>query len=249
MAGRGGRNSGGIAPWSQEHWCSWPVVSRLSFRSGGRAEPLGSYPACVNTGCNEPDGCVLYERRRSRSGRRYWSDFDGRHPLEGPARGQAWTGTVHGLFAELDVGTVTHSALQIGLALAAILAGVGVVAMLTGGGLIWASNKKQDTVKRDRVPATSGGSPRPKSGSCAPRCGRSHAPSPKEGGAPAAHPEDRTVLRGYLRRGATSTTPSRCSRLLCHQNLRSPVVPLGGSLSARGRRGGSAATSSLRRNA
>ena len=29
---------------------------------------------------------------------RYWTDFDRQHPLEGPARGQAWTGTVHGLF-------------------------------------------------------------------------------------------------------------------------------------------------------
>jgi hypothetical protein len=78
---------------------------------------------------------------------RYWTDFDRQHPIEGPARAQAWTGTVHGLFAELGVGTVTHSALQMGLALAAILAGVGLVAILTGGGLIWASKDKEDTVK------------------------------------------------------------------------------------------------------
>ena len=26
---------------------------------------------------------------------RYWTDFDFAHPLEGPARDQAWTGTVH----------------------------------------------------------------------------------------------------------------------------------------------------------
>jgi hypothetical protein len=51
---------------------------------------------------------------------RYWTDFDRMHPLEGPARSQAWTGTAHGLFGELGVGTVTHSALQLALSLAAI---------------------------------------------------------------------------------------------------------------------------------
>ena len=84
---------------------------------------------------------------------RYWTDFDRQHPLEGPAREQAWTGTVHGLFGELGVGTVTHSALQIGLALAGLLAGVGVLAMLTGGGLIWAT-KEKTTVKSRRIPDT-----------------------------------------------------------------------------------------------
>ena len=82
---------------------------------------------------------------------RYWTDFDRQHPLEGPAREQAWTGTVHGLFAELGVGTVTHSALQMGLALAAILAGVGLVAILTGSGLIWVSNGNDVRVP-DTVP-------------------------------------------------------------------------------------------------
>lgn len=70
---------------------------------------------------------------------KYWTDFDRLHPLEGPARGQAWSGTAHGLVAELGVGTVTHSALQIGLAIAGILAGLGLVFGLTGGGLVWAS--------------------------------------------------------------------------------------------------------------
>ena len=69
----------------------------------------------------------------------YWTDFDRSHPLEGPARAAAWSGTAHGLFGELGVGTVTHSALQIGLALAGILAGLGLVFGLTGGGLVWAS--------------------------------------------------------------------------------------------------------------
>lgn len=86
---------------------------------------------------------------------RYWTDFDRQHPIEGLAREQAWTGTVHGLFSELGVGTVTHSALQMGLALAGILAGVGLVAILTGGGLIWASKDgEEDTVKDVQAPDT-----------------------------------------------------------------------------------------------
>ena len=49
---------------------------------------------------------------------RYWTDFDRSNPIEAAAREQAWTGTAHGLVAELGVGTVTHSTLQLGLALA-----------------------------------------------------------------------------------------------------------------------------------
>ncbi|HUF06855.1 MAG TPA: hypothetical protein VMP86_05655 [Candidatus Binatia bacterium] len=70
---------------------------------------------------------------------RYWADFDREHPLEGPARGLAWTGVAHALVAELGVGTVTASALQLGLGLAALFAGVGVVFFLTGAGLVWAT--------------------------------------------------------------------------------------------------------------
>jgi len=78
---------------------------------------------------------------------RYWTDFDRMHPLEGPAREQAWTGTAHGLFAELGVGTVTHSALQLALSLAAILAGLGLTFMVAGGGLVWAAVGKDDYQK------------------------------------------------------------------------------------------------------
>ena len=83
---------------------------------------------------------------------RYWTDFDRMHPLEGPARGQAWTGTVHGLFGELGVGTVTHSALQLALSLAAILAGLGLTFMVAGGGLVWAATGKDEivTTKQER---------------------------------------------------------------------------------------------------
>jgi hypothetical protein len=70
---------------------------------------------------------------------KYWTDFDRRHPLEGPARGMAWSGTAHGLIGELGVGTVTHSTLQMGLGLSGITASIGLFALLAGFGLVWAS--------------------------------------------------------------------------------------------------------------
>ena len=75
---------------------------------------------------------------------RYWTDFDRMHPIEGPAREMAWTGTVHGLFGELGVGTVTHSMLQMALGLAALLAGLGLTFILAGGGLIWVGRAAPD---------------------------------------------------------------------------------------------------------
>ncbi|MBC8194657.1 MAG: hypothetical protein ISR43_06185 [Acidimicrobiia bacterium] len=68
---------------------------------------------------------------------KYWTDFDRRHPLEGPARDLAWSGTVHGLVGELGVGTVTHSTLQLGLGLAAVFGALGLTFLLTGAGVIW----------------------------------------------------------------------------------------------------------------
>lgn len=68
---------------------------------------------------------------------RYWTDFDRLHPIEGPAREMAWSGTAHGLFAELGVGTVTHNVLQMGLGLAGAFAGVGALALIAGFGLLW----------------------------------------------------------------------------------------------------------------
>jgi len=91
---------------------------------------------------------------------RYWTAFDRQHPLDGPARGQAWSGTAHGLFGELGVGTVTHSTLQMGLALAGAFAGIGLMALLAGGGMVWVSRGKEpdawtipDTVE-ETVPET-----------------------------------------------------------------------------------------------
>ncbi len=78
---------------------------------------------------------------------RYWTDFDRMHPIEGPARGMVWTGTVHGLVGELGVGTVTHSALQLALALAGLFAGIGAVLILAGGGLYWAGRSEPEVVE------------------------------------------------------------------------------------------------------
>ena len=84
---------------------------------------------------------------------KYWTDFDRQHPLEGPARDQAWSGTVHGLVGELGVGTVTHSTLQLGLGLAAIFGGLGLTFLLTGAGVLWATKAKEDELKiPDTVP-------------------------------------------------------------------------------------------------
>ena len=84
---------------------------------------------------------------------KYWTDFDRMHPLEGPAREQAWSGTVHGLFGELGVGTVTHSTLQMGLAMAALFAGLGLTLMLAGAGTIWATSGSRDELAvPDRIP-------------------------------------------------------------------------------------------------
>lgn len=72
-------------------------------------------------------------------GGRYWSQFDRQDPLDGPAREQAWTGVVQGLIGQLGVGSVTASALQMGLGIAAIAAALGAVLILLGIGVIWAA--------------------------------------------------------------------------------------------------------------
>ena len=74
---------------------------------------------------------------------RYWADFNREHPIEGPARAQAWTGVAHALIAELGVGTATAAALQLGLALAGLFAGVGATFLLTGAGLVWATRPEK----------------------------------------------------------------------------------------------------------
>ena len=69
---------------------------------------------------------------------RYWSAFNRANPIEAKAREQAWTGTAHGLIAELGVGTATATALQLGLGIAGIFASIGFLALISGFGLVWA---------------------------------------------------------------------------------------------------------------
>jgi len=75
---------------------------------------------------------------------RYWTGFDRQHPLDGPAREQAWNGTVHGLFGELGVGTVTASTLQLANGVSGLILGLGLTIMLLGTGLFWVGRIKED---------------------------------------------------------------------------------------------------------
>jgi hypothetical protein len=70
---------------------------------------------------------------------RYWSDFDRTNPIDAKVREQAWTGTAHALIANLGVGSVTASTLQMGLGIAALAAALGAVLVLAGVGVIWAA--------------------------------------------------------------------------------------------------------------
>jgi hypothetical protein len=76
---------------------------------------------------------------------RYFSQFNRANPIEAKARDMAWSPLAHGLIAELGVGSVTASTLQMGLGLAALFAGLGVVLIVAGLGLVWAV--RPETVK------------------------------------------------------------------------------------------------------
>jgi hypothetical protein len=75
---------------------------------------------------------------------RYFTDFDRQNPIEGPARDKAWSGTAHALIANLGVGTVTASTLQMGLGLAGLFAGVGLTVLIAGLGLVWATRAAEE---------------------------------------------------------------------------------------------------------
>jgi hypothetical protein len=74
---------------------------------------------------------------------RYWAQFDRENPIDAAVRAQAWTGVAHALIGELGVGTVTAQALQLGLALAGLFAGLGGTLILTGAGLVWATRAEK----------------------------------------------------------------------------------------------------------
>lgn len=69
---------------------------------------------------------------------RYWADFDRSNPIDAAVRAQAWTGVAHALIGELGVGTVTASALQMGLGLAGLFGLLGFAFIVAGLGLVWA---------------------------------------------------------------------------------------------------------------
>jgi hypothetical protein len=81
-------------------------------------------------------------------GGRYWSAFNRANPIEAAAREKAWTGTAHGLIAELGVGTATATALQLGIGIAGIFAGIGFFALITGLGLVWAVRVQVEPVRK-----------------------------------------------------------------------------------------------------
>jgi hypothetical protein len=78
---------------------------------------------------------------------KYWTGFDRTNPIEGAARDKIWTGTAHALIAELGVGSATASVLQIGVGVAALLAGLGGTLLFTGLGLVWATRAQTEKVK------------------------------------------------------------------------------------------------------
>jgi hypothetical protein len=77
---------------------------------------------------------------------RYFSQLDRSDPLQGPARTQAWSATAHALIGELGVGTATASALQLALAMAGLIGGIGGTLILMGGGLVWATRREPEPV-------------------------------------------------------------------------------------------------------
>ena len=78
---------------------------------------------------------------------KYWTGFDRTNPIEGAAREKVWTGTALALIGQLGVGSVTASALQMGLGIAALFALVGLTFVLTGLGLVWATRAATEKVK------------------------------------------------------------------------------------------------------
>jgi hypothetical protein len=84
---------------------------------------------------------------------RYYADFNRANPIEGAARGQAWSATALGLIGELGVGTTTASALQLALAMAGLLAGIGLAVIFTGLGLVWVSAARMSIPTESVSPA------------------------------------------------------------------------------------------------
>jgi hypothetical protein len=78
---------------------------------------------------------------------KYWTGFDRTDPIQGAARDKIWTGTAHALIAQLGVGSVTASALTMGMGIAALFALIGLTVVLTGLGLVWATRSSTERAK------------------------------------------------------------------------------------------------------
>jgi hypothetical protein len=78
---------------------------------------------------------------------KYWTGFDRANPIEGAARGQIWTGPALALVGQLGVGSVTASALTMGMGIAALFALIGLTVLITGLGLVWAARASTEKVK------------------------------------------------------------------------------------------------------
>jgi hypothetical protein len=78
---------------------------------------------------------------------KYWTGFDRTDPIQGAARGQIWTPTALALIGTLGVGSVTASALTMGIGIAALFALVGLTVLLTGLGLVWVARASTEKVK------------------------------------------------------------------------------------------------------
>ncbi len=78
---------------------------------------------------------------------RYWTGFDRTDPIQGAARGQIWTPTALALVGNLGVGSVTASALTMGLGIAALFALIGLTVVVTGLGLVWATRASTEKAK------------------------------------------------------------------------------------------------------
>ncbi len=77
---------------------------------------------------------------------RYWTDFDREHPIEGPAREQAWSGA-HGILASISSGLAADY--QAGFAHFAAWRTmlIGLTIGLGGVGLFTASARQTETVQ------------------------------------------------------------------------------------------------------
>ena len=81
---------------------------------------------------------------------KYWTGFDRTDPIQAAAREKVWTATALALVGELGVGSVTASALTMGLGIAALFGLIGLTVLMTGLGLVWATRPVTEKV---RVPA------------------------------------------------------------------------------------------------